>query len=299
MAITQVFPFIFHKGINIRFTRKNTAGTIKDFRIMFEKNFLDEKDTTILLNLQKYIYLNAFLLRTLLNRQIECNAEFCNSRLKKLEKLGFVIRFQFYYSDENNMEHATPFVYCLSSSARKIFPIKEDKSFNDNMIDIDCIQRRLSFNQFHIMLEKQYENALQYSSYIFSNEYDGIYKMQSSGKPVIFYVISIRSTEGWGKKYLDKLRCFNNQVTIAKISYSGLIIICENEMQAIKAERSRSGDKEIKDLDIYYITDYAAVAEGSLLQHVIYVKPEDNFSNYDTLSINIDGPIKENVTDIE
>lgn len=290
------FPFVFRKGIYARYFNKNKKGAIKNIRMMFEKQFLDEIDTSIILHLQKYVYLNAFLLKTLLSRQIEkCTSSFCKVRLKKLEKLGFIVRFQFIYNDEMDIEHATPFVYCLSTSARKIFPIKYDQSFDNNIMDIDYVQRRLSFNQFHIMLEGQYGDTLKFSSYLFGREYDGLYKLSYNNCPLIFYVFSIRTTDGWEKKYLDRLREFKTHVTSANLSFSGLLVVCEYEYQALKAERARSGDKELSDIDIYYICDYAAVAEGALLQHVIEVNSEQNYSSYNIIKIQVDGAVKENV----
>lgn len=300
MADTRAFPFVYHEGIFARFLNKSKSGPIKNIRMMFEKQFLDEVDTAIMLHLQKYVYLNAFLMRVLLNRQLEeCKPEFCKSHLNKLEKLGFIVRFQFIYNDDKKIEHATPFVYCLSSSARKLFPVKYDLSFEDNIMDIDCVQRRLSFNQFHIMLEGQYGDTLDYSSYVFGKEYDGLYKLRCSGTPLIFYVFSIRSSNGWEKKYLEQLRSFNRHVVKGGFSFSGIIIVCEYEYQSLKAERARSGDKTLNDLDIYYICDYAAMAEGSILQHVIEVNPEKNFSSYDIIKINVDGSVKENVLGLD
>lgn len=299
MGKTHSFPFVSHEGIHARFLNKSKGGPIKNIRSLFEKQFLDEVDTSILLHLQKYVYLNAFLIMTLLSRQFEeVKSEFCKNHLKKLERLGFVVRFQFIYNDDKNIQHATPFVYCLSDSARKLFPIKDDLSFEKNIMDIDCVQRRLSFNQFHIMLEGQYGDSLTYSSYVFGKEYDGLYKMQCAGSPFVFYVISIRSTEGWEKKYLERLRVFKKHAHNGGFSYSGIIVVCEYEFQSLKAERSRSGDKTLEDLDIYYVCDYAAMAEGALLQYVIEVNPEQNYSSYDIIKINIDGPVKENVVNI-
>lgn len=296
MEKTNVFPFVAHEGIVARFFKKSKSGPITNIRVMFEKQFLDEVDTAIMIHLQRYVYLNAFLTRTLLGRQLEeCKPEFCKNHLKKLEKLGFVGRFQFIYTDDKKIEHATPFIYYLSDSARKLFPVKGDLSFEQNMMDIDCVQRRLSFNQFHIMLEGQYGEALTYSSYVFDKEYDGLYKMQSSGAPLILYVFSIRSTEGWESKFLERLRSFKKQALAGGFSFSGLIVVCEYEYQSLKAERTRSGDRSLEDLDIYYVCDYASMAEGAILQHIIDVKPENNFSSYDILKINVDGPVKENV----
>lgn len=293
------FPFVYHEGISARFLNKKKNGSAKNIRVLFEKHFLDEKDTAILLHLQKYVYLNAFLLRTLLGRQLnECTPSFCNTRLKKLEKMGFVVRFQFFYTDDKGSEHATPFVYCLSVAGRKVFPIKNDLSFEKNIMDIDCVQRRLSFNQFHIMFEGQYEQALLYSSYVFDNTYDGLYKLNTNNKPFIFYVISIRSTTGWKQKFIERLRNFDNFASMTGVSYSALLVICENEYQALIAERSRRGDSSLNKLDIYYVCDYSAVAEGALLQHVINVKPENNYSSYDIINIQVDGSVKVNVDNI-
>lgn len=296
--MTSSFPFVFRDGIYAKYAKRNRVGTIKNIRALFEKHFLDEIDTEILLHLQKYVYLNAFLIRTLLGRSLEkCTPEFCKTRLKKLERMGFIVRFQFFYQDDNNIEHATPFVYNLSEAGRRIFPIKDDKSFDITM-DIDCVQRRLSYNQFHIMLENQYGSALTYSSYLFGNEYDGLYKLQSNNMPLIFYVFSIRSGHEWEKNYLKRLRKFKASICDTGLSYSGLIVICENEYQSLRAERCRSGDSSLLDIDIYYICDYAAVAEGAILHNLIIARPENNYESYDIIKLNVDGHVKANVVNV-
>lgn len=296
MVKTQMFPFVYRESSFPRYTKKSGIKPIINIRAMFEQHFLDEIDTAILLHLQKYVYLNAFLIRTLLSRELEkCTPEYCSLRLKNLEKLGFVVKFQFVYTDDKMVEHSTPFVYNLSVSGRKLFPITEDKSFNDNIMDIDCVQRRLAYNQFHIMLENQYHHALEYSSYAFGRQYDGLYKLKTNTSPVIFYVISIRSSNEWAKGYLNRLRNLKLHIESAGLSYSGIIVVCENEMQSLKAEKSRSGDKELGNLDVYYVADRASVAEGCILHHVIHVKPESNYANYDIVRINVEGEIKENV----
>lgn len=253
MSNTSNFPFIYREGITVKYAKRKRSGAIANIRVMFEKQMLDETDTNILLHLQKYVFLNSFLLKTLLDRQMEeCTTTFCNSHLKQLENLGFVTRFQFFYTDKAGNERTTPFVYTLTANGRKIFPVKYDESF-DTVMDIDCVQRRLSFNQFHIMLEGQYGSSLLYSSYLFGREYDGLYKVMSNGKPIIFYVFSIRQGEDWEKQYLKRIRGFKDYISDAGVSYSGLIVICENEYQSLRAERSRNGDKEISSLDVYYL----------------------------------------------
>lgn len=293
MSNNSIFPFVYREGIAAKYIARKRTAPFGNIRVMFEKQMLDETDTNILLHLQKYVYLNAYLIKTLLSRQLaECTTEFCNTHLKQLEKLGFVTRFQFLYTDKSNKEHSTPFVYTLTANARKIFPVKNDESFN-TIMDIDCVQRRLSFNQFHIMLEGQYGSTLLYSSYLFGREYDGLYKVMSNGKPIIFYVFSIRQGEDWEKQYLRRIRGFKDYITESGVSYSGLIVICESEYQSLKAERCRYGDREIVSLDVYYVCDYAAVAEGALLQHIIQV--DSNNNSYDILRIPVDGAVKENV----
>lgn len=297
MSDKKRFPFVYHEGIYVKFLNKYKHGAIKNIRMLFERQFLDDVDTAILLHLQKYVYINAFLLYVLLDRQmVECNLSFCKNRLSKLEKLGFVVRFQFIYPDDRGVEHATPFVYCLSSNARKLFPVSFDQSFENNIMEIDCVQRRLSFNQFHIMLEGQYEKALKFSSYQFGREFDGLYKLTFNNQPLVFYAFSIRSNEGWEKQYLNRVRQLKEYIIGANLSFSAILVICEYEYQALRAERVRSGDKGLCNLDIYYVCDYAAVAEGALLHHIIAVNPEKNFSSYNIIKIHVDGQVKENVT---
>lgn len=288
------FPFVYHDGIKIKYKKSSGVYSLKKLRTMFEFYAIDDIDMSILIDLQKYLFLNAYLIKILLSRHIsECKGEFCNNRLQQLEKKGFVTKFQFVYVDDNQVEHATPFVYRLSEAAHKIFEIRIDKKRNDSMFDVDYVQRRLAFNQFHIMLENQYHDEIRYSHYAVRKEYDGIYRFSVNGSLLLFYVFAIRGTENWEKNYLEKIRVFKNYTKENQLPVSALLVICEYEMQALKAEKSRMGDVELKDLSVYYLCDYASVAEGSIFQYLI--KVNDDGSSYDMLQLRLDGKIKENV----
>ncbi len=294
MDKTHLFPFTYHEGMQLSYHEPKKKLFI-DIKLMFERNQLQPEDTAILHMLQKYCYMNAYLIRMILNQQMqECTQNYCSKHLKKLEELGLVKRFQFIYTIGGN-KRGTPFVYELTAKAKKLFRVKEN-SFDQDNLDINKILSLLSFNQFHIMFEKQMSTSLLHSSYHFDSYSDGMYKFMSNGKPVIFYLFTIRSHVGWKEKFLERLRKLKAHIEQNMMTYSGIIVVCENEMQSLAAERYRMSDETLRTADIYYMCDYAAVTEGYILQYLINVLPDNNYSTYNILKVPVDGNIFINVS---
>lgn len=289
MNTPKHYPFRYHKDMKmVRFEPKNKI--IIDIKRLFSEHKITEEDTRILNMLCKYEYLNAFLIRILMEQTLStCNQNFINKRLSFLEANGLVQRFQFKYTDIDGKEHSTPFIYEAAYKTKKLF-LKRVAVVPDLDI-VTTILRRIAFNQFHIFFEKQMAGALKYSVAHFNGKSDGTYRFFSQGKPTSFYVFSIRSEDNWNKTYLNRLRNLLEHMKTNSLSCSGIIVICENEMQSLTAEQYRKSVAECSKAPVYYICDYAAVAEGHILSHLLHVRPDKNYTSYDVIHVPVDGKI--------
>ena len=72
-------------------------------------------------------------------------------------------------------------------------------------------------------------------------------------------------------------------------SYTGILVICENEVQGMLAEKYRRSIVECKDASVYYLCDSVAMIENGVLCHLMYVRPEQDYSTYDTIQVVVDG----------
>lgn len=288
MSEQKHYPFSYHQGMGIVRCKPKKSIT-SDIKRLFSNHEVSEDDTLILHSLCKYKYLNAFLIRILLEQHMaSCNQNYVNKRLLFLESRGLINRLQFNYIDTCGKEHKTPYVFEAAYKTKQLFQKRVNVAPEE---DLDCILRNISFNQFHIFLEKQLGNALRMSSPHFNSLSDGAYSVFSNNKRISFYVFSIRSVENWQKTFLSRLDSLLEYLRNNSISFSAIIVICENEMQSLIAERYRMSVKDVKDAAVYYICDYAAVSEGDILSHLIYVHPEKDFSTYDIIRIPVDGNI--------
>lgn len=289
------YPFSYHSGMKTIYYKPKKNIYI-DIKRLFSNHELSEEDTLILHMLCKYKYLNAFLIRILLEENMTiCTQCFVSKRLLFLESRGLINRFQFCYNDVEDKEHKTPFVYEAAYKTKQLFLKKFPVSVEES---IDSILRRISYNQFHIFLEKQMSSALKISSPHFDGLSDGTYSVLSQGNILSFYVFSIRNTENWCKSFHKRLKSLLEYLRDNSLSFSAIIIICENEMQSLAAEQYRKSVSSIKDASVYYVCDYAAVEEGFLLNHLIYVRPEKNFTSYDIIKVPVDGNIHPNEKNI-
>lgn len=280
------YPFHYHEGITIARSITKSKVTI-NLKELFASHELVEIDTQILYMLCQYEYLNAFLIYTLIKQNnVTCNLNFIKHRLVFLGTRGLVQRFQFKYFDKQKKEHRTPFIYESTYKIKQLFR----KCFKNKLVeDIDTILRQISYNQFHILLEQQLGTCLDYSVMHFDKESDGTYSFYSHGKSVLFYVFSIRYGDNWLIKYSKRLISCINYIKDTLCSYTGILVICENEVQGMLAEKYRRSIVECKDASVYYLCDSVAMIENGVLCHLMYVRPEQGYSTYDTIQVVVDG----------
>lgn len=282
-------PFAFHKDSSIRFDNIKPAKGLQNIRSLFEKRMIKEPESAVLDAINTYGYLNAFLIRLLVEQRMECTQSFCKELLAKMVKLGLLCRFRIVYNDIDKKEHASSYIYTFSERGRKLFGRQKE-----SMEEIDSLDvlTTLAFNQFYIMTKHTYRDALTNAVYCNKNDvmpYDGRIQFLSNGKAVRLDVLTIRQNEQWEKEFLKKLK---KQITYTATKSSAVLVLCETELQALSAERARKSVKELNEIEICYLCDFSTCSGKPTLEQLIRVNAESDYSSYEVCVLPVDGTIR-------
>lgn len=279
-------PFAFHGNEKIKYDVVPASKTIS-IRNMFERRLLLDADGKILHFIEKYTYLNAYLIRNLLAAEMECKDTFCRERLNHLVKLGMLSRFRITHEDRFGITHASSYFYTFSEKGRGLYlKEKHRKKENEVMPSPDDVLRHTAFNQLYIMLYLIYGPSCVNQVYRYGNKaYDGQVQFTSMGKSASFHVLSLRTNDNWKETYIARLLESQKQ----KIPCKSFIVLCETELQTLEAEKYRKTVQEVAKLNICYLCDHSTNSSDGIFSHLIMVKPENNYSSYDICSLPIDG----------
>lgn len=286
--IVKPSPFTYHGNDEIVYEPVKNSK-IKSLRALFEQRMLLNADGRIMYYIDKYTYLNAFLIRNLLTLEMECTQEFCKNRLNHLVKLGLITRFRSIHTDTFGKKHGSVYFYHFTQKGRALFAktnaVKSKEI--DEIPDIGDVLRQIAYNQLHIMLHVVYGPSVNQLYHYGKTYYDGQVNLTSSGKKASFCIITLRAecTENWKEQYNARLLESQNQ----KMPPKAFIVLCETELQALEAERYRKCSAELAQLSICYLCDHATNSIDGVFSKMILVKPENNYSEYDICSIPIDG----------
>lgn len=279
-------PFAFHGNDQVIY--EQAAQTkLSSIRNLFEQRMLTNADGRILYYIDKYTYLNAYLIRSLLAKEMECQPSFCRDRLSHLYKIGLLCRFRIEHKDAFGKAHRTPYFYAFSQRGRSLYTkAEEKKSSQERIPEAGEILRQVAYNQLHIMLDLIYgPNCLNQIYRYGSSVYDGQVSFSSLGKKITFNILTLRTNESWKTDFAEKLKKSQTQ----KVPCSNFLVLCENELQALEIEKYRRTIAEIATLNICYLSDYATNQEDGIFSHLMIIKPEKNYSSYDICSVPIDG----------
>lgn len=278
-------PFAYHENSTIRYDIIKPTKGIQSIRNLFERRLINDKDAAILECISTYGYLNAHLIRNILSQQMECNETFCKEHLAKLVKCDLLVRMRIVYKDIYARTHESPYFYSLSERGRKLFGSKNEGAETHSALDI---LKTMAFNQFYIKIKNCYKSTMINAAYCMKNSalpYDGRLFFDSRGKKISMNVITIRQQEGWQKEYLDKLR---TQKLRSGTGCSAILVLCETELQALEAEKSRKSVKELAEEEVCYMCDHSTFSDKPALEQLIKVRPENNYSAYDICEIMVD-----------
>ena len=282
--IVKPSPFAHHGDEVIKYDVVQKSKTLS-IRNMFERRLLLDVDGKIMYYIDKYTYLNAYLIRNLLASEMECKPEFCRERLNHLVKLGLLSRFRITHGDKFGKTHASSYFYSFSEKGRSLYR-KEKKRADAELPDAGDVLRQVAFNQLYIMLYLIYGPSCVNQVYRYGNKaYDGQVQFSSMGRNTSFHIMSLRTNEQWKETYVSRLLEGQKQ----KIPCKAYIVLCETELQALEAERYRKSVADVSKLNICYLCDHATNSPDGIFSHLIMVKPENNYSSYDICSIPIDG----------
>jgi len=287
--IIKPSPFLYHGNDEIVYEPMKNSK-VKSLRSLFEQRMLLKADGRILYYIDKYAYLNAYLIRSLLSLETECSPEFCKNRLNHLVKLGLLTRFRTMHSDSFGKKRGSVYFYQFTEKGRSLFAktnVATSKEYED-VSDAGDVLRRVAYNQLHIMLYIVYgPNCVNQLYHYGKTYYDGHVRFTSNGKEVSFHILTLRAncTENW--KELFNARLFESQRQ--KLPPKSFLVLCETELQALEAEKYRKCIAELTGLNICYLCDYSTNSVEGVFSKLILVKPENNYSEYDICNIPIDG----------
>ena len=83
------------------------------------------------------------------------------------------------------------------------------------------------------------------------------------------------------------LRAIKEFTSNHKVSGIGVIVICETEYQAMDAQRYKSCEAELRDLEVYYICDTTMLDSNDILSQLIEVLPNENFTTRRIFGLNL------------
>lgn len=283
--IIKPSPFAYHGNEKIKYDVVSISKTVS-IRNMFERRMLLDIDGKILHFIERYTYLNAYLIRNLLAAEMECKPSFCRERLNHLVKLGLLSRFRITHEDRFGKTHASSYFYSFSEKGRGLYLKENHKGSEDIVPEPGEILRHAAFNQLYIMLHLVYgPNCVNQVYRYGNNAYDGQVQFTSLGKSASFHIMSLRTNENWKELYVSRLLESLKQ----RIPCKSFIVLCETELQALEAEKYRKTVAEVSKQNICYLCDHSTNSADGIFSHLIMVKPENNYSSYDICSIPIDG----------
>lgn len=284
--IVKPSPFAYHGDDEIKYDVMTAKKPIS-IRNMFERRMLLDADAKILHFIERYQYLNAYLIRNLLAAEMQCTPVFCRERLNHLVKIGLLSRFRIIHNDKFGKKHASSYFYSFSEKGRGLY-LKEGRK-KEQAADIPEageVLRHAAFNQLYIMLHLIYGPGCVNQVYRYGNKaYDGKVQFASMGKNTSFHILSLRTKEGWKENYVERLMESQRQ----KLPCTSFIVLCETELQALEAERYRKTVPEVTQIGICYLCDHATNSPDGIFSHLIMVNPENNYSSYNICSVPIDG----------
>lgn len=305
-------PFSYFHGMKYELTKKRDC-TIRDIHNLIKKGIFTDKHYAIIRVLYDYTYLNAFLIREAVaietDNKIILTAASCRQILKSLVNEGVLLQYSFSHIDAEGKLKGSPFIYKLSPGGIRYM---KGHSLNKNKILklFDTIKKEderpfsivptlnlLTMNQFHIMFMKSFRNK----PYLYDVKYYKVFEIRK--KPIVFpgvyelkmpqfgctltlFVYSIRTNDGWAREHLDMLRKIKDCTEYYNMSGIGVLVVCETEYQAMRAQRYKSCEAELKDLDVFYICDTSMVENENILSQLIEVLPDDNYTTRRIFGIN-------------
>ncbi len=277
---TKTTPFASRDTDRIVYDRAERRGGLK---AKITKQFLKEPELLIIESLQRYTFLNAAMIGTILERDIGYPKASVKQILSRMTKGRVITRFRVAYTDAFEKEHRSSYIYTLA-----------DNIFNDGNIELlsRTAYSYLAFNQFHIAVNQKYHGIMTGYYCKDSDAIDGSVSFTSEGKRVTLNVITIRKGIEAGMHASEVLR---NSVKGDRVKGT-LLILCESELHALEIERYRKMIDELEEIRVFYMCDHATTGQSMPFDNVVRVKNE---REYEIVTIPVDDITIAAKTDIE
>lgn len=287
----KVSPFCYRDGAKINTSRQN--GSMAEIQRMRQNGTLTELHRKILDVVYKYRYINSYLVQNALLVEAEpmvISPMACKQGLKKLYVSGLVSRHELRVEDEAG-PHGSPFIYSVTDLGARLLRAESTVSFfppsrRDDYLSVSAILERLAFSQFHIMFLKEYQGKgvlRKFGFYSIRKEkgtLPGYYELQSKGVRMCMMVYAVRNDPKWVQTYFSHLRCAHKVALEKSELPCFVLVVCENEQQAMAAERFRATDALVSDMDVYYVCERSLLGEEGVFSQLIQVDPIKDFSTY-------------------
>lgn len=300
--MSELSPFRCSKDMVVSIANKRIRCNGSHISDIIAKGIISEPDLAIMKVYKEYGFLNRYNATRLVNELYDgarWKKEDYGSNFKNLTEHAVLIKY-----DITGNENWPP-CYSLSRGAEaymeQSFGSRVFRSISKPASAIviehpEELMRILSGNQFHISMLSFYKHEIQkyYRQYTVHTKdratavIDYIYRVSSGQSSNGYYdvaVISQRYYENWKKDYRMRLKaCMECDLLVNPI----IIVICENDIYTIEAEKARLTSNGINRLPVFYTIDInSALLKESPLNGVYRYRGMGADMAYDVINLNL------------
>lgn len=260
---------------------------------------IQEQHDIILKILAQFGYLNSFLLRNYLyhisGKKYDYDCSHMRRILKDMVYKGFIVQYELFH-DIDGTEQGSPFLYCLSGGGIHYLKKQNIPTYHPILskpFQIEEVLNLMVVNQFHVTFLKQYKGE---PNLKFGNYFRGIYKkmniplmytffiksIKNQSNILYIFVAAIRQSDSWEKQFLQFLTKIqeNREEYECDKGIPIFLLICETEYQAMECGRIKEERGDLKNINVYYMTDTSVITEEDVFDRIISVHiMEDNKIN--------------------
>lgn len=295
----KVSPFILYPETRYQRTKRKDCST-DEIRRMLVNGTLSEVHDLIIKMLGRYGYLNSYMIRLYLYHQTGGRHDYDRARMRQILKMmvsmGLLVQYEF-QRILNGEIHGGPFFYTISGGGMRYLKnqgiLKVHPVINKSFLTHEVLEV-LALNQFHITFMKQYGRT----GLIKFDEFYGVC-YQKTGIPYVctlklpeggdlhLFICSVRNRADWAKPYLTMLRMIREYTLDSKMDCFAVIVICETEYQAMECARRQNCEENLREIDVFYLTDTSVVTEDDVFGRLIDVLPQKDYSYRNTFRLEL------------
>ena len=299
--MSELSPFRYRQDMTVSVGNKRVRCSGTHINELISKGIISEPDIAIMKVYKEYGYLNRYNATRLVNEVYSGSGwikEDYGSNFKKLTEHAILIKYDI------TGDESWPPCYSLSHGA----DVYMEQSFGSRLLKSlsrpasavitghpEELMRILSANQFHASMFSFYKSAIKkyYRQYVVrfdetSAVLDYIYRIENKQAHKGYYdvaVISQRHYDGWDKDYRMRLM---GCVKCGILECPVVIVLCENDVYTLEAERVRLANNGINRLAVYYTIDInSAFSSESPLNGVYRYRGMGTDMAYDVVNLNI------------